>query len=169
MIKQKECMHDKKKGLFREGGVTLKTKYKRKYILYIFPAVFVIVCVLYYLYSERKADLIITPSTHEEIVWLAIENKETASSDYNVEFCLFDRDCNYIQICFQVPSDSQELLKSGALDICVDDSKISEYSIATRTYWVRSYVMVLLDNIMEVQTVECKYGENVFEAYYQAE
>ena len=144
--------------------MTLKPKDKRKYILYIFLAIFVIVCVLCFLYSERKADLIITPSTHEEIVWLEMENKETASSDYSAEFCLYDRDCNYIQICFQLPRDSRELLQPGALDICVDDSEISEYSITTETYWTRSYVLVLLDNIMEVRTVECKYGENTFEA-----
>ena len=144
--------------------MALDIKWKRKYILYIFLAVFGIVCVLYFLYSERKADLIITPSTHEEIVWLEIENKETASSDYSAEFCLYDKECNYIQICFQIPRDSRELLQSDAFDIRVDDNEISEYSITTETYWTRSYVLVLLDNIMEVQKVECKYGENTFEA-----
>lgn len=146
------------------GGAALKPKDKRRYIPHIFSAVIMIICALYYLYSERKADLIITPSTHEEIVWLEIENKETASSEYSAEFCLYDRDCNCIQICFQVSRDSRELLQPGAFDICVDGSEISEYDITTETYWNRSYVLVLLDNITEVQTVECKYGENTFEA-----
>lgn len=43
-----------------------------------------------------------TPSTHKQITFLETENAHF-TSQYTVFFNLYDKECNYIQICIRVP------------------------------------------------------------------
>lgn len=137
------------------------TKYKLLFLLLCIAAIR-----LLYLQLTEKKSLISTPSTHEQIVFLETQN-ERLSSKYKVYFCLYDRECDYIQICIKVPRNEDMLWQQlRSLEFYIDGEKRGNYSHLGETTWKGRYFIILLDNVPEFETLEILYEGNTCEAFF---
>lgn len=137
------------------------TKYKLLFLLLCI----VVVWLLYLQFTEKK-NLIATPSSHKQVVFLETKN-ERLSSKYKVYFCLYDRECDYIQICIKVPRNEEMLWQQLLnLEFYIDDEKRGDYSHLGDTTWKGEYYMILLDNVPEFETLQILYEGNTCEAYF---
>ena len=137
------------------------TKYKLLFLLLC-----IVVMWLLYLQFTEKKNLIATPSSHKQIVFLETKN-ERLSSKYKVYFCLYDKECDYIQICIKVPRNEEMLWQQLiTLEFYIDGEKRGDYAHLGDTTWKGEYFNVLLDNIPEFETLQILYEGNTCEAYF---
>lgn len=143
--------------------MVLAIKVKAKHISLILLLVLLILTI-FYLQAVKKDELIMTPSAHKQITFLETENTHLTSK-YTVFFCLYDKECNYIQICISIPPKDRTLLQPNVMTFFVDDRKVPDYALTSYTTWNDSYVMIFLDNITEFQSIRCEYDKSVFVAF----
>lgn len=137
------------------------TKYKLLILLCC-----VIAARLLYLQLTEKKELIMTPSTHRQVVFLETNN-ERLTSKYKVYFCLYDPECNYIQVCIKIPRDDQTLWSHpDRLAFSIDGEEPQGYAHATTATWKGNYFMILLDEVPEFEKFELTYEGKTCEAYF---
>lgn len=118
--------------------------------------------VLYQIHSER-ADLVATPSTHNQIKWLDIDDA-CWKNNCKVRYCLYDEECNYIQVCLVLPNRNSFFSDAPAMRIFVDGREILVYERNTDSTWRGQYLNVFLSDIEEFETfrVEVKEHPDIF-------
>lgn len=137
------------------------TKYKLLFLLLC-----IVIISLIYLQLTEKKSLIMTPSTHEQVTFLETKN-ERLTSKHRVYFCLYDRECDYIQICIKVPrNDGTFWQHPDRIEFFIDDEKRESYSYIAHTTWKGEYVIMLLDHVSEFETIKCVYEGNTCEAFF---
>lgn len=139
------------------------TKYKL-----LFLVLCIVIAWLIYLQLTEKKNLIMTPSSHEQVIFLETKN-ERLSSKHKVYFCLYDRECEYLQVCIKVPKDDRTFWQQDSLTFLIDDEKRKDYSYIGHTTWKSKYVIILLDHVPEFETFQCMYGGSTCEAFFPAD
>ena len=146
------------------SAINSNIKYKLLFLLLCIAVVWLI-----YLQLTEKKRLISTPSTHEQIVFLETQG-ERLSSKYKVYFCLYDRECDYIQICIKVPRNEDMLWQQmSMLEIFVNGEKRGNYTHLGDRTWKGEYFIILLDNVAEFETLQIVFEGNTCEAYLSDE
>ena len=142
----------------------IKTE-KRKIIIVVLVAIAVLLLFVWAQIPKRE-ELIMTPSTHEQIVFLEVNNAEF-DEDYEVDFALYDKECGYVQICVKVPWSEKEGLRGQNEDISikVNNVVVEGYGQIFHTTKWQKYVIYLLEDIEEGSTVTFEYKGNVVEMY----
>ena len=127
-----------------------------------------IVVILFFVWTQtpKREGLIMTPSTHEQIVFFEINNAKI-DKDYEVDFALYDKECGYVQICINVPWSDKEGLRgqNENITILVDDVKVEGYGQIFHTTKWQKYVIYLLEGIKEGSKITFEYKGNVVEMY----
>ena len=128
----------------------LATK-RLKFIILSFTifAVVIAVCVIF----PTNTNLIMTPSTHEKIVFLHADASKFQEGVL-LRFAIHDLDCDYVQFCFSVSKQDTVSFDGSRLQILVDDNVIEKYSIISRTTWKRKYVMILISDIHSFSNIK---------------
>ncbi len=138
------------------------TKYKLLFLLCC-----IIALRLLYLQLTEKRNLIMTPSTHNQVVFLETKN-ERLSSKYKVRFCLYDPECDYIQVCIKIPKDDRTLRSNpDKLTFLIDGRERPGYSHLTTTTWKGDYFIILIDQVPEFEKFECTYEGETCEASFK--
>lgn len=137
------------------------TKYKVLLLLCCVAAAF-----LLYLQLTEKKKLIMTPSTHRQVVFLETNN-ERLTSKYKVYFCLYDPECNYIQVCIKIPKDDRTLWSHpDRLTFSIDGEERQGYAHVTTATWKGNYFIILLDEVPEFEKFALTYEGKTCEAYF---
>lgn len=141
-------------------------KSKKKQIVAMILAVIVVVVFFVWVLIPKREELIMTPSTHEQIVFLEVDNAKL-DKDYEVEFAVYDKECSYVQICIKEPDELANSLRyqGDNITILVNGTKADVYdTIYYSTRW-QKYVMYLLYDIEEGSTITFAYKGKVVEMY----
>lgn len=138
---------------------------KKKRIKRIVFGILVLVVALIWSLPKKK-DYIQTPSTHDEVIFLDIEEK-TFSNGSKVWFALYDPECDYIEICLSFPqgyvdpfieSHTMEVLKEGKVQI---GWSIISHSGYRQNIW-RQHLVILIEDATDYNEVTLRYlGEEV--------
>lgn len=137
-------------------------------------AVFLVLCILtaivVYSHMDWERNLIMTDSTHENIVYLKMDNADFIP-EHKVMFCIYDSDSHEIQLCLKEFSKDKRFFqfRPAAVEYYVDDRKIDSCSWLSQTEWWGKYDIVLLKNVSDFETIKCVYDKNndkIFKAFY---
>ena len=114
----------------------------------------------------KREELIMTPSTHEQIMFLTVNNAEF-DDGYEVDFALYDKECDYVQICVTVPRSQKVGLRGQNEDISikVNDEEVEAYGQIFHTAKWQKYIIYLLEDVEEGSKVTFEYKGNVVEMY----
>lgn len=128
-----------------------------------FLFVLLAICFILYQFHSERADLVATPSTHSQIKWLDIDDA-CWKNNCKVRCCLYDEECNYIQICLVLPNRNSFFSDAPAMRFFVDGREILDYACNTHSTWRSRYLRVLLSDIGEFETfrVEIKEHTDIF-------
>ena len=102
------------------------------------------------LYSSfpRKKDFIMTPSTHQEIEFLSVEPSKLTNK-VKVYFALYDKACNYGQICISIPKDNDSVIvrdMAHQFNFFIDDVLVGYSMTGEYTFW-RDYIIFLFKDM----------------------
>ncbi len=136
--------------------MTLVTKPKK--IKLIFKITFVLIVALVAFWAKtypHRNELIMTPSSHEKIEYLQVENNRLGNS--KIEFVLYDEECDYYEICF---SGAEDLFSEREkLNIYADGKKIVEHSFIRHSSFWKDNTIILLYNIQKFHKLTIDYAE----------
>lgn len=155
---------------YGNGGLVtvLDIKRVRKYIVYAILSVALLVCCFFYLVCSEQADLILIPSSRTQMKWLDFDDS-CWNSPYKVRFCLYDPECDIIEICLTMPtSESGNHAAITTLRFWVNGKEITKSSSAFRTTWRGTQFIILLNDVADMQVLRCeeKYlASSYFEAH----
>jgi len=138
---------------------------KKKRIKRIVLGILVLVVALIWSLPKKK-EYIITPSTHDEVIFLDVEEK-AFSNGSKVWFALYDPECEYIELCLSFPqgyvdphmeAHTMEILKEGNAQISWAHASYSRYR---KNIW-RKHLVILVENAGNYNEVTLRYlGEEV--------
>lgn len=104
------------------------------------------ICLLIIQTFPTKEDLISTPSTHKEVQYIQIDETKLGEKE-EVEFALYDPECDYIQVCIAIPKSSDDNQVFKNLTIYVDDKKVEKYTkVYHESIW-KQYVIILFEDM----------------------
>lgn len=128
-----------------------------KGILILFAVILLIAGVWVYRSIPKRADLIITPSTHKEIMYLEI-GENVGDSECRIAFALYDPECDYVEICFTMNHDG-EFLPENVM-VTINGVQQERFSYTTHTSRWKTYTMLLFDEIGECDEVLFAYAQD---------
>ena len=138
---------------------------KKKRIKRIVFGILVLVVALIWSLPKKK-DYIQTPSTHDEVIFLDVEEK-TFSNGSKVWFALYDPECEYIEVCLSYPQRDfnfhHEVDKMG---FAVDGNDLGSWSFIghsnyRKCVW-RKHLVILIEDASEYRELTLDYlGDRV--------
>ena len=135
----------------------------KKSLFVIVAIILTMVVFLFYVFIPKPSDLIMTPSTHKQVEYLAIHT-DGVQSRTTIEFAIYDAECDYIQLCFTVPKEYEPprsyVFESG-LSIRINDTVRPNFSVIQHTTLQKNYIMILLDKVSITDVVTLHYEEQI--------
>lgn len=135
--------------------MALVTKQKKIKLVVIIIFIFIIATTVFWAGTyPHRSTLIMTPSSHEKIEYLQIENNRLGNS--KIEFAIYDEECDYYEICF---SDAQALFSErDKLNIYLDSKKLEEYSFIRHTSFWKDNTIIIFNNTPKFQKLTIDYA-----------
>ncbi|WP_286335468.1 hypothetical protein [Bacteroides caecimuris] len=112
-------------------------------------------------------DLILIPSSRAQMKWLDVDDNFW-NSPYKVRFCLYDPECDVIEICLTMSTSESDAHTISNLRFWVDGQEITKSLSIFRTTWRGTQFIILLNDIADMQIFRCEEKESAssyFEAY----
>lgn len=104
------------------------------------------ICLLIIQTFPTKEDLISTPSTHKEVQYIQIGETKLGEKE-EVEFVLYDPECDYIQVCIAIPKSLNEFQYMKNMAMYVDDVKVESVEVIYQSSIWKQYVIILFEDM----------------------
>lgn len=109
-----------------------------------------------------KKELIITPSTHEDLEFVKIENRRIGTSE-KIKFIVFEQLSDCIEVCMEIPRNYNAMQYSAKLQFYIDGEGKKDFLFASRSFLGKTYVMFLFEGVEKWESVKMQYMDNAIE------
>lgn len=115
---------------------------------------------------NSKRNLIMTPSEHTNVTYFEVEAVEMPPG-YQAVFCLYDNDCNYMQLCFSVPRGHSQPFPFFPTQFSIDGQEYLDYGTIVHDTWNKSYNIMLIEGVPNAQSVQCIFDGKIYASFIQ--
>ena len=140
------------------------THKKIKKVSFLLLSLAVIFSIFFFNTYPKRSNLIMTPSSHEMVEFLKIDQNQLG--DYIVEFAIYDKECDYYQICFRAKSNNTDIVRGeNMLKIYADGEGVQPFSFMTETSFWKKNIIVLLKEYPRGMKLVIEYRNDISTIY----